>query len=65
MNKFTVQQSPEETTAADTYAMQEEYRQQQSKDIPIHEQFGCTVDEWNRTCDAWDARHDMHGLRGM
>ena len=66
MNKFTVQQSPEETTAAAIYDMQEEFRkEEESKDIPIHEQFGCTVEEWNRTCDAWDARHDMYGLRGM
>lgn len=66
MNKFNTKQSPEDTTAAAIYEMQEEFRkEEESKDIPIHEQFGCTVEEWNHTCDVWDARHDMYGLHGM
>ena len=32
---------------------------------PIHEQFGMTVEEWNRSQEAWDVLHDMHGLRGL
>ena len=34
-------------------------------ETPIHEQFGMTVDEWNRSQEAWDVLHDMHGLRGL
>jgi len=34
-------------------------------ETPIHEQFGMTVDEWNRSCDAFDRAHDAHGTRGF
>ena len=34
-------------------------------DTPIHELFGMTVDEWNRSQEAFDVLHDQHGLRGL
>jgi len=33
-------------------------------DTPINELFGMTVEEWNRSQEAWDVQHDMHGLKG-
>jgi len=34
-------------------------------ETPIHEIFGCTVEEWNASCDAFDRAHDAHGTRGF
>ena len=33
-------------------------------DTPINELFGMTVEEWNRSQEAWDVQHDMNGLKG-
>ena len=33
-------------------------------DTPINELFGMTVEEWNRSQEAWDVQHDTHGLKG-
>ena len=34
-------------------------------DVPVNELFGMSVDEWNRSQEAWDVLHDQHGLRGL
>ena len=41
------------------------WEESEVKEIPIHEQFGMTVDEWNASQSAWDVLHDQHGLRGL
>ena len=33
--------------------------------VPVNELFGMSVDEWNRSCDAFDRAHDAHGTRGF
>jgi hypothetical protein len=33
--------------------------------VPVNELFGMSVDEWNRSQEAWDVLHDQHGLRGL
>jgi len=67
MTKFNENISVEETEAYKMGELMEASHQVQEAEAsrPIHEIFGCTVEEWNRSCDAWDARHDMYGLHGM
>ena len=67
MTKFNENISVEETEAYKMGELMEASHEVQKAEAsrPIHEIFGCTVEEWNRSCDAWDARHDMHGLHGM
>ena len=67
MTKFNENISVEETEAYKMGELMEASHQVQEAEAsrPIHEIFGCTVEEWNRSCDAWDARHDMHALHGM
>ena len=67
MTQFNENVSLEETDTYKTGELMEASRELQEAEAsrPIHEIFGCTVEEWNRSCDAWDARHDMHGLHGM
>ena len=62
---YTYNRQSDELLACEKYEMQEEYIKEQSKDVPIHEQFGCTIEEWNNSCSAWDARHDAVGLHRM
>ena len=33
--------------------------------VKVNELFGMSVDEWNRSQEAWDVLHDQHGLRGL
>ena len=33
--------------------------------VPVNELCGMSVDEWNRSCDAFDRAHDAHGTRGF
>ena len=67
MTQFNENVSLEETDTYKTGELMEASRELQEAEAsrPIHEIFGCTVEEWNRSCDAWDARHDMHGLHGI
>ena len=58
MTKFNENISVEETEAYKMGELMEASR-------PIHEIFGCTVEEWNASCDAFDRAHDAHGLRGF
>ena len=67
MTKFNENINVEETEAYKMGELMEASREVQEAEAsrPIHEIFGCAVEEWNRSCDAWDAQHDMHGLHGM
>ena len=67
MTKFNENISVEETEAYKMGELMEASHEVQEAEAsrPIHEIFGCTVEEWIRSCDAWEARHDMHGLHGM
>ena len=67
MNKFNENISVEETEAYKMGELMEASRELQEAEAsrPIHEQFGMTVEEWNRSQEAWDVLHDMHGLRGL
>ena len=56
MDKFTTTQFAEDTTAADTYEMREQFRKEEEAQ---------RIAEWNAGCDMFDCQHDMHGLRGM
>jgi len=35
------------------------------KSVPVWEQFGMTVEDWNWHCEQWDTLHDLHGLGGF
>ena len=67
MTKFNENVSVEETEAYKMGELMEASRELQEAEAsrPIHEQFGMTVEEWNRSQEAWDVLHDMHGLRGL
>tara|TARA_B100000676_G_scaffold280270_1_gene304380 strand:+ start:519 stop:785 length:267 start_codon:yes stop_codon:yes gene_type:complete len=67
MTKFNENISVEETEAYKMGELMEASREVQEAEAsrPIHEIFGMTVDEWNRSQEAWDVLHDMHGLRGL
>ena len=67
MTKFNENISVEETEAYKMGELMEASRELQEAEAsrPIHEQFGMTVEEWNRSQEAWDVLHDMHGLRGL
>ena len=67
MTKFNENISVEETEAYKMGELMEASRELQEAEAsrPIHEVFGMTVDEWNRSQEAWDVLHDMHGLRGL
>ena len=67
MTKFNENISVEETEAYKMGELMEASREVQEAEAsrPIHEQFGMTVEEWNRSQEAWDVLHDMHGLRGL
>ena len=67
MTKFNENISVEETEAYKMGELMEASRELQEAEAsrPIHEVFGMTVEEWNRSQEAWDVLHDMHGLRGL
>ena len=67
MTKFNENVSVEETEAYKMGELMEASREVQEAEAsrPIHEIFGCTVEEWNASCDAFDRAHDAHGLRGF
>ena len=67
MTKFNENISVEETEAYKMGELMEASREVQEAEAsrPIHEIFGCTVEEWNASCDAFDRAHDAHGLRGF
>ena len=67
MTKFNENISVEETEAYKMGELMEASRELQEAEAsrPIHEIFGCTVEEWNASCDAFDRAHDAHGLRGF
>ena len=66
MTKFNENINVEETEAYKMGELMEASREVQEAEAsrPIHEIFGCTVEEWNRSQEAWDVQHDMHGLNG-
>ena len=67
MTKFNENVSVEETEAYKMGELMEASREVQEAEAsrPIHEIFGCTVEEWNASCDAFDRAHDAHGTRGF
>ena len=67
MTKFNENVSVEETEAYKMGELLEASRELQEAEAsrPIHEIFGCTVEEWNASCDAFDRAHDAHGTRGF
>ena len=67
MTKFNENINVEETDAFKMGQLMEASRELQEAEAsrPIHEIFGCTVEEWNASCDAFDRAHDAHGLRGF
>ena len=67
MTKFNENISVEETEAYKMGELMEASREVQEAEAsrPIHEIFGCTVEEWNASCDAFDRAHDAHGTRGF
>ena len=67
MTKFNENISVEETEAYKMGELMEASREVQEAEAsrPIHEIFGCTVEEWNASCDALDRAHDAHGTRGF
>ena len=67
MTKFNENISVEETEAYKMGELMEASREVQEVEAsrPIHEIFGCTVEEWNASCDAFDRAHDAHGTRGF
>ena len=66
MTKFNENINVEETDTYKTGELMKASRELQEVEAsrPIHEQFGMTVEEWNRSQEAWDVQHDMHGLNG-
>ena len=67
MTKFNENINVEETDAFKMGELMEASRELQEAEAsrPIHEIFGCTVEEWNASCDAFDRAHDAHGTRGF
>ena len=67
MTQFNENISLEETDTYTTGELMEASRELQEAEAsrPIHEIFGCTVEEWNASCDAFDREHDAHVTRGV
>ena len=63
MKKFNENVSVEETEAYKMGELMEASREVQEVEAsrPIHEIFGCTVEEWNRSQEARDVQRDMKG----
>lgn len=61
MKQFNENVSLEETDTYKTGELMEASRELQEAEAsrPIHEIFGCTVEEWNRSQEARDVQRDM------